>query len=67
MEDAAKMTRTLLGAVRACGVRAIISRGWSNLGAEEAQDPDVFFLGDCPHGWSISLAATPSSISLTSL
>jgi len=50
MEDAAKMTQILLAAVRACGVRAIISRGWSNLGAGEEQDPDIFFLGDCPHG-----------------
>jgi sterol 3beta-glucosyltransferase len=49
MDDAEKMTAILLAAVRACGVRAIISRGWSKLGSGQ-QDPNVMFLGDCPHG-----------------
>lgn len=49
MEDADKMTSILLGAVKACGVRAIISRGWSKLGSDQ-HDPDVLFLDDCPHG-----------------
>jgi sterol 3beta-glucosyltransferase len=49
MDDAAEMTNILISAVRACGVRAIISRGWSKLGAGQ-QNPDVLFLGDCPHG-----------------
>jgi len=43
------MTTTILEAVRASGVRAIISRGWSNLGGPEL--PNVFYLGDCPHEW----------------
>ncbi|PCG89322.1 UDP-glucuronosyl/UDP-glucosyltransferase [Penicillium occitanis (nom. inval.)] len=50
MDDAEKMTAILLAAVRACGVRAIISRGWSKLGSGQ-QDPNVMFLGDCPHEW----------------
>ncbi|KAH7416725.1 glycosyltransferase family 1 protein [Cadophora sp. MPI-SDFR-AT-0126] len=50
MDDAEKMTSILLAAVRACGVRAIISRGWSKLGTG-AHDPNVLFLGDCPHEW----------------
>ena len=49
MDDAENMTAILLGAVRACGVRAIISRGWSKLGTGQ-QDPNILFLGDCPHG-----------------
>ena len=49
MDDPEKMTAMLLDAVRACGVRAIISRGWSKLGAGQ-HDPNVLFLGDCPHG-----------------
>lgn len=49
MDDADKMTAILLAAIRACGVRAIISRGWSNLGTDQ-HDPNVLFLGDCPHG-----------------
>ncbi|KAK1986369.1 UDP-glucose,sterol transferase [Colletotrichum cereale] len=39
----------VLSAVRATGVRAIISRGWSNLTGEES--PNVFYVGDCPHEW----------------
>ncbi|KAL4981853.1 hypothetical protein BDW68DRAFT_196013 [Aspergillus falconensis] len=50
IEDPAAMTATLLSAVEALGVRAIISRGWSNLGTEKHSD-SVFFLGDCPHEW----------------
>jgi sterol 3beta-glucosyltransferase len=49
MDDAAKMTDILLSAVRACGVRAIISRGWSKLGTGQS-DPNVLFIDDCPHG-----------------
>lgn len=49
MEDAEQMTSILLAAVKACGVRAIISRGWSKLGTGH-HDPNVLFLGDCPHG-----------------
>ncbi|PQE27773.1 sterol glucosyltransferase protein [Rutstroemia sp. NJR-2017a BVV2] len=50
MDDAAKMTDILLGAVRASGVRAIISRGWSKLGTGQS-DPNVLFIDDCPHEW----------------
>jgi UDP:flavonoid glycosyltransferase YjiC (YdhE family) len=52
IDDPAKMTSLVLEAVRMCGVRAIISRGWSNLGAELSNEPeDVLFIGDCPHEW----------------
>ncbi|KAH7369987.1 glycosyltransferase family 1 protein [Rhexocercosporidium sp. MPI-PUGE-AT-0058] len=53
MDDAEKMTAILLAAVRACGVRAIISRGWSKLRAGQ-HDPNVLLLGDCPHGMHVS-------------
>ena len=49
MEDAAKMTDIILEAIRACGVRAIVSKGWSKLGTNRS-DPNVLFIGDCPHG-----------------
>ncbi|KAG8532911.1 uncharacterized protein KY384_002789 [Bacidia gigantensis] len=32
------------------GVRAIISRGWSNIGDSSARK-DIFYLDDCPHEW----------------
>lgn len=47
-----ELTNILIEAVRASGSRAIISRGWSKLGSglSEHANPDIFFLGDCPHG-----------------
>ena len=48
------LTAIVLEAVRLAGVRAIISRGWSNLGGSEIAVPapsNVFMLGDCPHDW----------------
>ena len=52
LEDPAKMTANILEAVQQLGVRAIISRGWSNLGADLPNDnKDVLFIGDCPHEW----------------
>lgn len=50
IEDPAAMTRLIKDACRQAGARAIISRGWSKLGAEESHTDDVFYLGDCPHG-----------------
>jgi UDP:flavonoid glycosyltransferase YjiC (YdhE family) len=49
LEDPAKMTEMLVAAVKATGIRAIISIGWSKLGGIE--DPNVLYLGDCPHEW----------------
>ncbi|KAJ1323153.1 sterol 3beta-glucosyltransferase [Microdochium nivale] len=44
-----EMTKILIEAVRSAGARAIISKGWSNLGGMESDD--VIFIGDCPHEW----------------
>ncbi|KAM5356612.1 hypothetical protein ACJ41O_003258 [Fusarium nematophilum] len=49
IDDPERMTKILVEAVRRTGVRAIISRGWSNLGGTEQEG--IFFLGDCPHEW----------------
>ncbi|PVH76638.1 glycosyltransferase family 1 protein [Cadophora sp. DSE1049] len=53
IENPEKLTNILIEAVRACGMRAIISRGWSKLGSglDEHANPDILFLGDCPHEW----------------
>ena len=50
LEDAESTTTIILNAIRAAGVRAIISKGWSNLGGIN-DDSNVFFIGDCPHEW----------------
>jgi hypothetical protein len=49
MDNPENMTRTILESVHETGVRAIVSKGWSKLGTG-VQDPNVFFLDDCPHG-----------------
>ena len=49
VDDADRIAVIVLKAVRMAGVRAIISRGWSKLQGQE--DPDVFYIGDCPHEW----------------
>jgi UDP:flavonoid glycosyltransferase YjiC (YdhE family) len=49
LDNAAAMSSLILDAVSACGLRAIISRGWSRL--DGPQRPDVFWLDDCPHEW----------------
>lgn len=52
IEDPAKVTAMILEAVRSLGIRAIISRGWSNLGEGlPSQSKEVLFIGDCPHEW----------------
>lgn len=49
VDDAERLTATLLQAIEVAGVRAIISRGWSQLGGTEGRE-NIFFLDDCPHG-----------------
>jgi UDP:flavonoid glycosyltransferase YjiC (YdhE family) len=49
IDDPERMTTMLVDAVRRTGVRAIISKGWSNLGGIDCED--ILFLGDCPHEW----------------
>ncbi|KAJ5448469.1 Glycosyl transferase family 28 [Penicillium cf. griseofulvum] len=49
LEDSIRINAAILDAVNAAGVRAIISKGWSNLEGEHTDN--VYFIGDCPHGW----------------
>lgn len=53
MKNPQTMTEIILCSVREAGVRAIVSKGWSKLGAGY-QDDNVIFIGDCPHGKCIS-------------
>ncbi|KAI9007232.1 hypothetical protein BC832DRAFT_610422 [Gaertneriomyces semiglobifer] len=53
--DTKKLTSAVLEGVRLSGVRAIISKGWAGLGSKgddsRLDDPNIFFIGDCPHDW----------------
>lgn len=52
LDDPTKMTASILDAVHMLGIRAIISRGWSNLGGNASKDnKNVLFIDDCPHEW----------------
>ncbi|OQD69774.1 hypothetical protein PENPOL_c002G10595 [Penicillium polonicum] len=49
LEDPIKINAAILDAVNAAGVRAIISKGWSDLGGNQSEN--VYIIGDCPHEW----------------
>ncbi|RAH68605.1 putative sterol glucosyltransferase [Aspergillus aculeatinus CBS 121060] len=49
VDNPQQLTRTILDAVRSLGIRAIISRGWSDLAGDSNQN--IFYIDDCPHEW----------------
>ncbi|KAJ9248308.1 CAZyme family GT1 [Paecilomyces variotii] len=52
VDDPNGLTNTILDAVRKTGQRALVSKGWGGIGAEDFDVPDgVFFIGNCPHDW----------------
>jgi UDP-glucoronosyl and UDP-glucosyl transferase len=52
VDDPEAMTKMIFDAVKKAGVRALVSKGWGGLGADELGIPDgVFMLGNCPHDW----------------
>lgn len=56
LDDSVAMSSLILEAVDSCGLRAIISRGWSRL--DGPPRPDIFWLGDCPHEWLFQHVST---------
>lgn len=47
-----KLTEIVFEAVRRSGQRAIVSKGWGNIGADEAEIPEnILLIGKCPHDW----------------
>ncbi|KAH7391173.1 hypothetical protein DE146DRAFT_663682 [Phaeosphaeria sp. MPI-PUGE-AT-0046c] len=52
VDDPNAMTKMIFEAVKITGKRALVSKGWGGLGADELGIPDgVFMLGNCPHDW----------------
>ena len=52
VDDPTGMTKLIFEAVKLAGVRALVSKGWGGLGADEIGIPeDVFMLGNVPHDW----------------
>lgn len=52
VDDPNAMTTMIFDAVKITGKRALVSKGWGGLGADDIGKPDgVFMLGNCPHDW----------------
>ncbi|KAF4462148.1 hypothetical protein FALBO_11044 [Fusarium albosuccineum] len=52
VDDPNAMTQMIFEAVKLAGVRALVSKGWGGLGADELGKPDgVYMLGNVPHDW----------------
>lgn len=52
VDDQAKLTRTVFEAIKESGQRAIVSKGWGNLGSDEVDVPDnILLIGSIPHDW----------------
>ncbi|POR35790.1 Sterol 3-beta-glucosyltransferase UGT80B1 [Tolypocladium paradoxum] len=52
VDDPNAMTRMIFDAVHLAGVRALVSKGWGGLGADDVGLPEgVFMLGNVPHDW----------------
>ncbi len=52
LDDPNAMTQLIFEAVRMTGQRALVSKGWGGMGADELGKPDnVYMLGNVPHDW----------------
>lgn len=52
VDDPNAMTNMIFEAVKKTGQRALVSKGWGGLGADELGIPEgVFMLGNVPHDW----------------
>ncbi|KAF3402070.1 Sterol 3-beta-glucosyltransferase UGT80B1 [Penicillium rolfsii] len=49
LEDLERVNAAIHDAINATGVRAIISKGWSNLSGKHNEN--IFYIEDCPHEW----------------
>ncbi|OHW90252.1 glycosyltransferase family 1 protein [Colletotrichum incanum] len=49
LDNPKRMVNTILSAVKIAGVRAIISKGWSDLVGSQSES--IYWIGDCPHEW----------------
>ena len=50
VDDPEALTQMIFEAVKKAGVRALVSKGWGNVGGSNPPD-NVFLLGNVPHDW----------------
>ncbi|CAL5867229.1 uncharacterized protein PFLUO_LOCUS1444 [Penicillium psychrofluorescens] len=52
VDDQIKLTKTVFEAIQKTGQRALVSKGWGNLGVDDVDVPDnILIIGSCPHDW----------------
>jgi UDP:flavonoid glycosyltransferase YjiC (YdhE family) len=52
VDDPKSMTNLIFEAIKKTGLRALVSKGWGGLGADEIEKPEnIFMLGNVPHDW----------------
>ncbi|KAJ5273723.1 hypothetical protein N7478_008848 [Penicillium angulare] len=52
VDDQIKLTNIVFEAIKKSGQRAIVSKGWGNLGVEDVDVPEnILVIGSCPHDW----------------
>ncbi|KAJ5157729.1 uncharacterized protein N7482_008829 [Penicillium canariense] len=52
VDDQIKLTKIVFEAVQKSGQRAIVSKGWGNLGVDKVDVPEnILIIGSCPHDW----------------
>lgn len=52
VDDPIRLTNIVFDAIKQAGQRAIVSKGWGNLGADSVEVPDnVLIVGSVPHDW----------------
>lgn len=52
VDDPDAMTKLIFEAVQKAGIRALVSKGWGGLGADDMDIPEgIFMLGNVPHDW----------------
>ncbi|KAJ5765918.1 hypothetical protein N7520_005477 [Penicillium odoratum] len=52
VDNPIKLTEVIFKAIEKSGQRALVSKGWGNLGADNDETPDnILVIGSCPHDW----------------
>lgn len=51
IDDPDSLTQLIFNAVNESGVRALVAKGWGELGGEEIKPDSVFMLDNTPHDW----------------
>ncbi|KAL2844170.1 hypothetical protein BJY01DRAFT_215226 [Aspergillus pseudoustus] len=51
VDNPSRLTNIVFTAIRATGHRALVSRGWGNIGADQPAADDILMLDKVPHDW----------------